>query len=95
MSHFSRCLTCPAAPGGDGLEFAGDIQLQFFIHKGQRGPGEAAGAATGRLQPQLAGYCWSHTACGMDGDVTEVGLEDIDVSGERPTPDLHVSSTSA
>eukprot|EP01051_Picozoa_sp_SAG22_P009170 SAG22_NODE_745_length_7499_cov_2.796622_6_plen_81_part_00 len=45
-----------------------------------------SGAATGRLQPQLIAYCWCHTACGVaeggvDPNVAEVGLEDIDITG--------------
>jgi phosphatidylinositol-3,4,5-trisphosphate 3-phosphatase/dual-specificity protein phosphatase PTEN len=55
----------------------GDIRLQFFMHKGQRGEGDG-----GRLPaPELVAYCWLHTACitpDAQGLVT-LPLDSIDV----------------
>jgi hypothetical protein len=58
----------------------GDVLLQFFLHRGRRGVGDAAGGATGRLQLEQVAFAWLHTLCTVSTQaVTFLPAEEVDV----------------
>lgn len=68
----------------------GDLRLQFFMHRGQRGEGDG-----GQLPaPELVAYCWLHTAAitpNSDGVVT-LSFEAVDIVKPWSTEALLIGS---